>query len=331
MVNILLNRPATTNDYVSPFKASRAVDGNTAATQRWLGRTMPAWISVDAGQAFAANRWVVRLAQTAGWQAIYNASDFSLQASTDGTHWTPIDSVVGNTLAIVDRTVPVFTARYFKLTITKGPAINVNLASVVEFEVYNASTPNTLSALTLSNLVLQPVFNSGVLAYTSSVANSVTSTTVTPTATDPGAKITVNGTLVASGSGLPVNLNVGSNTVTVVVTPVSGTAQTYTIVITRADIVALSNLVLKNVAYTYTLSPAFQSQILDYASSAGVRSSVTVIPTALSPSSTIKVNGVSVNSGSPSSSIPLNTGSNLVTIELTNGGNTTTYKVTITK
>jgi hypothetical protein len=68
------------------------------------------------------------------------------------------------------------------------------------------------------------------------VANATSSITVTPTATDAAATITVNATPVTSGAAsAPISLNVGSNVITTVVTAQDGiTTQTYTTTITRA-------------------------------------------------------------------------------------------------
>ena len=74
-----------------------------------------------------------------------------------------------------------------------------------------------------------------------SVANSVTSLTVTPTAAEAHATIQVNGTTVVSGSASgAMDLGVGQNTVTTVVTAQDGTtSKTYTITVTRIPLLFL--------------------------------------------------------------------------------------------
>jgi hypothetical protein len=99
-----------------------------------------------------------------------------------------------------------------------------------------ASTDANLSGLTFSSGALTPAFASGTIAYTQSVANSVASITVTPTVNQANATVTVNGTAVATGvaSG-SINLSVGANTITTVVTAQDGTTtKTYTTTVTRA-------------------------------------------------------------------------------------------------
>ena len=90
----------------------------------------------------------------------------------------------------------------------------------------------TLSALAVSSVTLSPSFTSGTKSYTASVANSVGSVTVTPTA---NSTITVNGTAVTSGTASgSIALSVGANTITIVTTAQDGTTQdTYTVSVTR--------------------------------------------------------------------------------------------------
>jgi Cadherin-like beta sandwich domain/Fibronectin type III domain len=93
---------------------------------------------------------------------------------------------------------------------------------------------NKLATLVLSTVPFS--FNSNTFTYTPpSVAHNVTSTTVTPTAQDSNATITVNAVTVASGgTSAPIALAVGNTVITIVVTPEFGSAQTYTVTVTRA-------------------------------------------------------------------------------------------------
>jgi protocatechuate 3,4-dioxygenase beta subunit len=98
------------------------------------------------------------------------------------------------------------------------------------------STDATLSALTLSSGTLSPTFASGTTSYTVSVANTVTSITITPTVNTSGATVKVAGTTVTSGSASASQaLAVGANTISLVVTAADGsTTETYTVTATRA-------------------------------------------------------------------------------------------------
>jgi hypothetical protein len=93
-----------------------------------------------------------------------------------------------------------------------------------------ASSNADLASLKVSNGVMNPSFDPAKTAYTSMFIGQP-SITITPTAADAGAKITVNGTGVASGQpSQSISLNPGPNAVTVVVTAADGvTTKTYAI------------------------------------------------------------------------------------------------------
>ena len=103
------------------------------------------------------------------------------------------------------------------------------------------STVATLSGLTIAegsnDVALDQTFASGTLTgYTATVANNVDSITVTPTVTDTGkATVTVNGDTVVSGQpSAAIALNVGNNSIPVVVTAEDASTQTYTVTVARA-------------------------------------------------------------------------------------------------
>lgn len=341
-VNILLNKPATASSFVSPFNANRLNNGNsTDPVSRWMARldSSPAWVMVDAGASFFVNRWVAKFMGGAGWANLgnYNPTSFSLYSSVDNSNWTLRDTVSSNTSSSVDRTLAVgFSARYFRIVVSAGPAINPKLASVVEFEVYNASG-TTLSNLVLSASALTPVFNSATLAYTATVPFATTSTTVTPTVLDPNSTVTVNGTAVVSGqpSGA-INLNVGANTITVVVSQNGVPSTTYTITVTRQDSTYLSALTAQSRSGAIALTPAFVKTTQSYnANVANNISAVTITPTAENSAATITITGtngtVTVVSGQASSSLTLNEGNNTFSIAVTSSGTTFTYTVVIAR
>lgn len=103
---------------------------------------------------------------------------------------------------------------------------------------YNPVLPSNnadLSGLVLSAGTLAPVFASGTTSYSASVSTPVRTITITPTAAQGNATITVNGTMpVTSGSPSGnITLNVGGNPINVVVTAQDGvTTKTYTVTVT---------------------------------------------------------------------------------------------------
>ncbi len=115
-----------------------------------------------------------------------------------------------------------------------------------QLNTYNINNAN-LSALSLSNGVLNTSFAANTTAYTATVSNNISSITVTPTLEISGdsLKVRVNGgsyTTVTSGTAsAALSLNIGSNTVDVRVTALDGTTlKTYTVTVTR-NVLALDN------------------------------------------------------------------------------------------
>lgn len=187
-----------------------------------------------------------------------------------------------------------------------------------------------LSNLVLSTGTLSPVFDPGTLDYGANIHTTVSSITVTPTADDPFATITVEGSPVASGQqsgsiSTPVD---GDYTIDVVVTSADGSdTNTYTVIVHRLDLTStlLSNLIVSSV----TLNPSFDSAQTTYTDTIDMAvSSVTVTPFA--PVGTITVNGTTVASGGTSAPIAMNYGVNTITVVVTNVGSQT-YTVTITR
>src|SRR5690606_33649909 len=98
------------------------------------------------------------------------------------------------------------------------------------------STDASRAGVAVSTGTLDPAFATGITSYALDVPNAASSITVTPTATDGSASLTVDGAPVASGAhSAPIALAVGDTTIAIVVTAEDGiTTQTYTIVVTRA-------------------------------------------------------------------------------------------------
>jgi hypothetical protein len=198
-----------------------------------------------------------------------------------------------------------------------------------------------LSALAVSTGTLSPTFAAATTAYTASVTNVTTSVTVTPTRAEANAtiQVRVNGgayASVTSGSASSaLSLNVGSNTIDVLVTAQDGTTtNSYSITVTRISNDATLSALTTTAG---TLSPTFASGTISYttASVCNATTSVTVTPTRTEANASIqvRVNGgayASVTSGSASSALSLNVGSNTIDVLVTAQDGTTTNSYTLT-
>lgn len=237
--------------------------------------------------------------------------------TSGGTSQT-IPLVVGaNTITVLVTAPDGTTTKTYTVTVTRLPA----------------STISTLSGLSTSSGTLSPTFSASTIIYTTNVANATTSLTVTPTVTDATATVKVNGITVSSGAASQtIPLVVGPNTISVVVTAQDGvTKTTYTVTVTRISTVStLSGLVLN----TGILSPAFSSSVVTYtARVSNATTSMTILPTVSDATATVKVNGITVTSGTNSQTVPLVVGPNAITTVVTaqDGTSIKTYTVTVTR
>ena len=110
-----------------------------------------------------------------------------------------------------------------------------------------------LSTLAFSDVTnLDPAFASGTAAYTASVANTVDSTTVTATLdanAESSDRVSIRKGTASYTSGASVPLAVGSNEITVTVTPTDGTPTlTYTVTVLREGVDRATLMALYNSA-----------------------------------------------------------------------------------
>ncbi len=157
---------------------------------------------------------------------------------------------------------------------------------------------------------------------------------VTPSASDPNATITVNGTVVASGSSSnPIPLSPGNNTITIVVTAQNGVTKLSYKLTVEGPLSATSTLSSLTIS-AGNLSPAFSGSTTSYTDKVnnGI-TSVTVTPTATDPTATIKVNNAAVTSGTASGAIGIIVGNTTISTIVTaqDGETTTTYTIVVTK
>ncbi len=201
---------------------------------------------------------------------IYGTAPYTYQwirSATSSWSGTQIAGATGTTLN--DTGLNPLSTYYYTLQTTDSYGLSVLSNQVT---VGPASNDANLSDLTLSQGTLSPTFSSSTTSYTANVLNGVTSLTVTPTASQAGSTITVNGSPVTSGSSSsPIALNVGANTVlTVTLAQDASTTKTYTITVTRATpIVVPPTVTVQSASSVATSTAIFNGTITvdGYASS----------------------------------------------------------------
>lgn len=329
--NLALNKSASASSYVKPFQPSRAVDGNNRPEFRWICNSLPGWLKVDLGGEYYIDRWVVTHMGAAGWDSRYNVSDYIFQGSLDNANWIILDSVTGNSSSSTDRKIAIVKVRYVRVSVTRGIAINPQLASIVELQVYEAeSSSSALSTLVTTPGTLTPTFNKTVLNYTSNVGYDATSITVTPTTEDLNATAKVNDVVVPRGqASQPIALDApGDHNIDILVTPAFGPkTTTYKVNALRASSPYLESLVTPAIA----LTPAFNSNTYSYTNTTS-KVSATLIPTAVDSNATITINGEVVQSGT-AKIVNLDKGLNTIIIKVASkiGVDQREYTLSITR
>lgn len=312
MPNVALNKNADASSSVYPYTPAKAVDGVTTPLGRWVGSSplppSPNWLRIDLGANYWINRWVVRQMGAVGWSPNFNLIDYKLQGSLDNANWYDMDTVTNNSANQTDRAITPRKARWVRVYVTNGLRCNTNFASIVDLEVYDAPNPPSLTGLTLksgtTNIPLSPGFSPSTYSYNASVTE-VASVAVTPSAAT-GMVIRVNNNVVTSGQPYQVSVGSGDTNIPITVTSPDGSmVETYTITVTKTVKSAyLTGLTLT--ARGASMTPGFNKTTMYYdATVAPNAATCTVTPTAEDPTATIKVNNVTVPSGSASGDIPL--------------------------
>ncbi|MCX8005386.1 MAG: cadherin-like beta sandwich domain-containing protein [Burkholderiaceae bacterium] len=198
-----------------------------------------------------------------------------------------------------------------------------------------ASNNAQLAGLSVSSGALSPSFDAATTNYTLTLAFAVTSLTLVATAADSAASVRINGTSVASGGSFTLsNLAVGATAVSIVVTAADGTTtRSYSVQVTRsagsAD-AALTALVPSVGA----LSPSFAAATTSYDLALDNGSSTLAFTaTASNANASIRINGVTVASGSSSGAIAIAVGTTVITIAVTaeDGISSRSYAINVTR
>jgi len=279
-----------------------------------------------------------------GWGNVYVADNGSTAATTTVKKVNPAGGyyistflppgITFNTNTGILNGTPLVPTPAINYTVTAYNGFNTSNSAVVSIKVLSNNAK--LANVQLSKSSLSPAFSPTTSSYTAAVGNTITLITVTPKSSDPNAGITVNGVAITSGTASgSINLNIGPNTVTIIVTAQDGvTTKTYTVTVSRAasNNAYLSALQLVNPTTAKTTVSGPDAG--DYtASVANAITSIAVIPTSAVSTSTVKVNGTTVLSGATSNPISLSVGANTITTVVTaqDGVTTKTYVITVTR
>lgn len=205
--------------------------------------------------------------------------------------------------------------------------------NVISLQVTREQSGNAnLSRLDLSEGQLTPSLSIDVMTYNAGVSHETDQISITPTVAESNASVTVNGISVLSGVASDlINLDIGPNIITTVVTAENGTTKSYETTVFRGE---SSNANLQNLATNGgALSPVFADQTKGYQVSLPSDAiSITVTPIAAEPEAAVTVDGEVVAFGDSSRALSLFPGVNTVTATVVapDGETTEIYTLEIT-
>jgi len=210
-----------TQTYTVSITVPPSTDATLSSLKISKGTLSPVFIRTTLGYTASVANTVASITVTPTANASVSTIKVNGANVTSGTASGAITLNIGvNTINVAVLAQDGTTTETYTITVTK------------------ASNNAYLANLSVQTATLSPAFAFKTLAYTSSVPNSTSTVTVTPSVLDlTASSITVNGTAVANKTASnPIALAAGSTTtITVVVTAQDETTTaTYTITITRA-------------------------------------------------------------------------------------------------
>ncbi|KAJ48837.1 hypothetical protein CTM_26277 [Clostridium tetanomorphum DSM 665] len=175
------------------------------------------------------------------WTAVANAVSYDVQLYKDGNQLNiPVNVLAANVASGVDFSPNIAAGGSgiytYKVTAKGNGVLMLDaIQSIVSNEnIKTSSNDSALSGLSISSGAFNESFAPEITSYTATVANGVTSITVTPIVNESHAMVKVAGKAVVNGHPSDdIPLNVGINPISVVVIAKDGTTKTYVITVTR--------------------------------------------------------------------------------------------------
>ncbi len=137
--NVALNKAATADSSCNTNEGpAKAVNGSVTGgnTDKWCSLGATKWWQVDLASAFNVQSVTIRHAGAGGENAAWNTRDFTIQVSSNGTSWTTVATVTGNTANVTNHPLTAVSARYVRVNISAPTSTTDNAARVYEIEVY---------------------------------------------------------------------------------------------------------------------------------------------------------------------------------------------------
>lgn len=251
--------------------------------------------------------------------AVHAAANKIYVANYDGDSVTVIDGSSRQTSSIPAGKNPIALAVDTAANKIYTANFNGNTLTVIE---ENRSRDADLSELSVSAGSLSPAFDPSLNGYTVHVGHEVDAITITATAYEPAATISVSGNVYGNSAAISASLQTGATVLPITVLAADGIqSNTYTLTIYRADeteVPLSANADLRQLTVSAgMLQPAFAPGVFAYSAEVGhAITSASVTAATYDPGATMNINGRTYASGSVFP-VSLQIGANPVTIVTT--------------
>jgi hypothetical protein len=134
-VNVALSRAASSSAACAGGEGpEKAVTGSLS--DKWCSLVATKYLQVDLGTTRTIQSFTLKHGQAGGEAVGTNTVDYDIDVSNNGTDWTNVVQVRGNTAATTSHNVAT-SGRYAKLTVIDGEQGAGSTARIYEFEVYD--------------------------------------------------------------------------------------------------------------------------------------------------------------------------------------------------
>lgn len=135
-VNLSINKTATASSSTGTKEApAKAIDGISSTKWCATGRR-PHTLTIDLGHETTISSIAISNAEIGGEGSALNTKDYRVQISNDGTNFTEILQVKGNTKGLTNDALPVSIARYVRLIVDAPTQGGDTAARIYEVEVF---------------------------------------------------------------------------------------------------------------------------------------------------------------------------------------------------
>ncbi|MFT7840295.1 family 43 glycosylhydrolase [Saccharothrix sp. BKS2] len=139
VANLAQGRPATGTPACAPGEGpEKAVNGTVTGGNgdKFCSSTPGAWLRVDLGASRSISRFEIAHAQAGGEQAGFNTRAFGLSVSQDGTTWTRVVDVAGNSAATTVHPVSGVSGRHVRLDVGTPTGTTDGATRIYELRVF---------------------------------------------------------------------------------------------------------------------------------------------------------------------------------------------------